>query len=116
MIFGATGGVMEAALRTAYEVITKKELRSLDFEAVRGMDGIKQATVDVDGLKLKVAVAHGLSNAKVLMDRVRSGERRLPLHRDHVLPGRVPGRRRPAGADERRDTEASGRRRYTRKT
>lgn len=74
VIFGATGGVMEAALRTAYEVITKRELSSLDFEAVRGMDGVKQATVDVDGLKLKVAVAHGLSNAKMLMDRLRAGE------------------------------------------
>jgi iron-only hydrogenase group A len=74
VIFGATGGVMEAALRTAYEVITKKELGSLDFEAVRGMEGVKQATVDVDGLELKVAVAHSLANAKILMDRVRAGE------------------------------------------
>jgi iron-only hydrogenase group A len=74
VIFGATGGVMEAALRTAYEVITKKELASLDFESVRGMDGVKQASVDVDGLELKVAVAHGLSNAKTLMDRIRAGE------------------------------------------
>lgn len=74
VIFGATGGVMEAALRTAYEVITKKELSNLDFEAVRGMEGIKAATVDVDGLPVKVAVAHGLSNAKKLMDQVRAGE------------------------------------------
>ncbi len=74
VIFGATGGVMEAALRTAYEVITKKELAKIDFEAVRGMEGIKEATVDVDGLAVKVAVAHGLSNAKVLMDKVRAGE------------------------------------------
>ena len=65
---------MEAALRTAYEVITKKELQSLEFQAVRGMEGIKEATVDVEGLQVKVAVAHGLSNAKTLMDRVRAGE------------------------------------------
>ncbi|MDQ1277574.1 MAG: NADH-quinone oxidoreductase subunit [Thermodesulfobacteriota bacterium] len=74
VIFGATGGVMEAALRTAYEVLTKKELAKLDFEAVRGMDGIKQATVDVEGLPVKVAVVHSLANAKVMMDRVRAGQ------------------------------------------
>jgi len=74
VIFGATGGVMEAALRTAYEVITKKELPKVEFESVRGMEGIKQAEVDADGLKLRVAVAHGLANAKKLMDKVRSGE------------------------------------------
>ena len=74
VIFGATGGVMEAALRTAYEVLTSKELKKVDFEAVRGMEGIKQATVDVEGMPIKVAVAHGLSNAKKLMDRVRSGD------------------------------------------
>ncbi len=74
VIFGATGGVMEAALRTAYEVLTNRELKSVDFEAVRGMDGIKEASVDVDGLQVRVAVAHGLTNAQALMDRVRSGE------------------------------------------
>lgn len=74
VIFGATGGVMEAALRTAYEVITKKDLQSLEFQSVRGMEGIKEATVDVEGLPVKVAVAHGLSNAKMLMDRVQAGE------------------------------------------
>ncbi len=74
VIFGATGGVMEAALRTAYEVITKQELPKVDFEAVRGMEGIKEATVQVGDLPVRVAVAHGLSNAKQLMDRVRAGE------------------------------------------
>ena len=74
VIFGATGGVMEAALRTAYEVLTGKELKKLDFEAVRGMEGIKQATVAVGDLPLKVAVAHGLSNAKALMEKVKAGE------------------------------------------
>ncbi|MHB1158844.1 MAG: NADH-dependent [FeFe] hydrogenase, group A6 [Chloroflexota bacterium] len=74
VIFAATGGVMEAALRTAYEVLTNRELKSVDFEAVRGMEGIKEASVDVDGLAVKVAVAHGLSNAQALMDRVRAGE------------------------------------------
>ena len=74
VIFGATGGVMEAALRTAYEVLTGKELKKLDFEAVRGMEGIKQATVAVGDLPVKVAVAHGLSNAKALMEKVKAGE------------------------------------------
>lgn len=74
VIFGATGGVMEASLRTAYEVLTQKELKKLDFEAVRGMEGVKEATVQVGDLPVKVAVAHGLSNAKVLMDRVRAGQ------------------------------------------
>ncbi|MCK4463900.1 MAG: [FeFe] hydrogenase, group A, partial [Candidatus Omnitrophica bacterium] len=59
-IFGVTGGVMEAALRTAYEVVTKKTLKKLDFNQVRGMKGIKKARINLDGLNLKVAVAHGL--------------------------------------------------------
>ncbi|MEJ5296694.1 MAG: iron hydrogenase small subunit, partial [Armatimonadota bacterium] len=74
VIFGATGGVMEAALRTAYELITGKELPSLDITAVRGMDGVKEAVVDVDGVQVKAAVAHGLANARKLMDMVQSGE------------------------------------------
>ena len=73
-IFGATGGVMEAALRTAVEKLTGKELENVDFTAVRGMDGIKEAEYDVGGKKVKVAVASGTKNAKVLMDDVRSGK------------------------------------------
>lgn len=73
-IFGATGGVMEAALRTAYELITKSELPKLDFKSVRGMEGIKEANVWIGDMKVKVAVAHGLANAKKLMDKVRLGE------------------------------------------
>jgi iron-only hydrogenase group A len=73
VIFGATGGVMEAALRTAYEVVTGKSLESLDFEDVRGMEGIKEAKVALDGTTLSVAVAHGLGNARVLLDAVRGG-------------------------------------------
>ena len=73
-IFGATGGVMEAALRTAVERLTGKELESVDFTEVRGMNGIKEAEYDVDGKKIKVAVASGTKNAKILMDKVRSGE------------------------------------------
>jgi NADH-quinone oxidoreductase subunit G len=69
-IFGATGGVMEAALRSAYFLVTGRELENIDILPVRGMAGIKEAEVDVDGLKLKVAVAHGLGNARKLLDKV----------------------------------------------
>ena len=72
-IFGATGGVMEAALRTAYEFITKETLIDLDFKAVRGMKGIKEATVDIQGTEVKVAVGHGLKNAKILMEQIENG-------------------------------------------
>lgn len=77
-IFGATGGVMEAALRTAYETVTGKGLPSLDFNDVRGLEGIKEATVKLNELELKVAVASGLSNAKTLMNQIRRGE--SPYH------------------------------------
>ncbi|NLH45538.1 MAG: 4Fe-4S binding protein [Acholeplasmataceae bacterium] len=73
-IFCATGGVMEAALRTVYEVVTGKELAKLEFESVRGLEGIKEATVDLDGLPVKVAVAHGLANARKVMDKIQAGE------------------------------------------
>lgn len=73
VIFGATGGVMEAALRTAYEVLTGKTLEKIDFESVRGLEGIKTAEIDIDGLKLKVAVANAMSNARVLLDEIEKG-------------------------------------------
>ncbi len=74
VIFGATGGVMEAALRTAVETLTGEELAKLDFTDVRGIEGIKEATYNAAGLELKVAVASGLANAKKLLDKVKSGE------------------------------------------
>ena len=73
VIFGATGGVMEAALRTAYEVLTGRQLEKLDFMDLRGLSGIKIAEIDIDGLKLKVAVANSLSNARVLLEEVKQG-------------------------------------------
>jgi len=72
-IFGASGGVMEAALRTAYEVLTGKGLPHLEFDAVRGLEGLKEATVDIDGTELKVAVANGLGNAKILLKQIQNG-------------------------------------------
>jgi len=78
VIFGATGGVMEAALRTAYEVVTKKTLDKLDFKDVRGLEGIKTAEVDLNGLKVRVAVANGLGNARKLLEEVQAGK--SPYH------------------------------------
>lgn len=74
VIFGATGGVMEAALRTAVETLTGEELTSLDFHDVRGMQGIKEASYNVAGLEVNVAVASGLANAGELLRKVKSGE------------------------------------------
>lgn len=74
VIFGATGGVMEAALRTAVETLTGEELQSLDFTEVRGVEGIKEATYNVAGMDVKVAVASGLKNAKELLTKVKNGE------------------------------------------
>ena len=74
-IFGATGGVMEAALRTVYEKVTGKELSDVNFTAVRGMNGIKEATIDLDGTAVKVAVASGSGNAKALLEAIKRGEK-----------------------------------------
>jgi NADH-quinone oxidoreductase subunit G len=73
-IFGATGGVMEAAIRSAYTLVTGEELEAIDIQGVRGLDGVKEATIPVPGFgDLRVAVAHGLSNARKVMDAVREG-------------------------------------------
>ena len=74
VIFGATGGVMEAALRTAVEVLTGEERSNLDFKEVRGTQGIKEAVYNVAGMDVNVAVASGLSNARKLLDDVKSGK------------------------------------------
>jgi NADP-reducing hydrogenase subunit HndD len=78
VIFGVTGGVMEAALRTAYHAITGKEYEAINFHEVRGLQDIKEAEINVDGTVLKVAVVSGMKNAKVLLDQVRSGK--SPYH------------------------------------
>ena len=74
VIFGATGGVLEAALRTAADWIAGKDLQEIEFTAVRGLEGIKEATVEIDGLKLHVAVCSGLGNARRLLERIQNGE------------------------------------------
>ncbi len=74
VIFGATGGVMEAALRTAVETLTGEELPNVDFTQVRGTEGIKEAAYQVAGMEVKVAVASGLANARKLLNMVKNGE------------------------------------------
>ncbi len=74
VIFGTTGGVIEAAVRTAYEVITKKPLPKIDFEELRGLEGVRSATIDVDGLKLNIGIAHGLGNARKLLEDIKAGK------------------------------------------
>ena len=73
-IFGTTGGVMEAALRTAQDVLTGKDLDKIDFEQVRGEKGIKKATVNINGKDIKVVAASGLGNAQKIMEEIKSGK------------------------------------------
>ncbi len=74
VIFGTTGGVIEAAVRTAYELHTKKTLENVDFKELRGMEGVREATINFDGLELKIGIAHGLGNARKLLEDVRAGK------------------------------------------
>ena len=74
VIFGATGGVMEAALRTVAEILAGKSIDSIEYGAVRGLGGIKEATIELPGKTIRAAVAHGLGNARKLLDRVKAGE------------------------------------------
>ena len=87
VIFGATGGVMEAALRTAYEIHTGKTLDNVNFEGGRGIENLKEATIDVDGFELKVAVAHGLGNARKLMNEIRAGKSKYHAIEIMACPG-----------------------------
>ena len=73
-IFGTTGGVMEAALRTAQDTLTGKDLEKIDFEQVRGGEGIKRATVTIDGKEIKVVAASGLANAKEILEEIKAGK------------------------------------------
>jgi NADP-reducing hydrogenase subunit HndD len=74
VIFGTTGGVIEAACRTAYELFTGKKLERVDFAELRGMDGVRSATLDFNGTPIKIGIAHGLGNARKLLDEVKSGK------------------------------------------
>ena len=87
VIFGVTGGVMEAALRTAYYVLTGKEHEAVKFEQVRGFEGIKEASFDLAGQEINVAVAHGMKNAKVLMEQIKAGESKYQFIEIMGCPG-----------------------------
>ena len=73
-IFGATGGVMEAAVRSAHFLVTKRELGDVNFMPVRGLEGVKEAEVDMDGTTIKIAVAHQMGNIAAVLDRIRSAK------------------------------------------
>ncbi len=75
VIFGATGGVMEAALRTVADILTGEDLKDIDYECVRGIDGVKEATLNIAGMDINVAVASGTGNAKKLLEAIRRGEK-----------------------------------------
>ncbi len=87
VIFGTTGGVIEAAVRTAYELYTQKPLPKITFEELRGLDGIRSATVDFDGLKLNIGIAHGLGNARKLLEEVRDGKSHFHAIEIMACPG-----------------------------
>jgi len=87
VIFGATGGVMEAALRTVAEILNGKELENIEFEAVRGTDGIKEATVNMGGKDVRVAIAHGLGNARTLLENIRAGKANYEFIEIMACPG-----------------------------
>ncbi|MDR0728981.1 MAG: [FeFe] hydrogenase, group A [Prevotellaceae bacterium] len=83
VIFGATGGVIEAATRTAYELFTGKKCRQIDFHELRGMEGVRTASVDFDGTPIHIGIAHQLGNARKLLDGVRAG--RYHLHAIEIM-------------------------------
>jgi NADH-quinone oxidoreductase subunit G len=105
-IFGVTGGVMEAAIRSAYYLITKEELADVNVTAVRGMDGIKVGEVDIKGTKVKVAVAHGMANVKSLLNEVRDAKEKglePPYHFIEVMAcrgGCIAGGGQPYGTED----------------
>jgi len=86
-IFGATGGVMEAALRTAYEKLTGEDLEKLEFNEVRGVEGIKEATYTIAGNEIRVAVTSGTANAKKLLEMIKSGEKTYDFIEVMACPG-----------------------------
>ena len=121
VIFGVTGGVMEAALRTAYEAITGQKLEKLEFMDVRGLEGVKEASYNLNGLEVKVAVAHSTGAAARLLDSVRSGEKSYTFIEVMGCPGGCvngggPADRLPDGAREARPQGCCAPRPSTRKT
>ncbi len=105
-IFGVTGGVMEAALRTAVSVMTGKRLEKVDFEQVRGLEGVKEAVLDVDGTEVRIAVAHTMKNIEQVLDKVREAREKgeeTPYHFIEVMAcrgGCIGGGGQPYGATD----------------
>ncbi len=87
VIFGVTGGVIEAATRTAYEVFTGKKLEKIEFTELRGLEGIRDAWVDFNGTPIHIGIAHGLKNARTLLERVRKGEEQFHAIEVMACPG-----------------------------
>ena len=87
VIFGTTGGVIEAAVRSAYELFTNKPLKKVDFEELRGMEGIRQATIDFDGLPINIGIAHGLGNARKLLEEIKAGKSNFHAIEIMACPG-----------------------------
>lgn len=86
-IFGATGGVIEAACRTAYEVYTGKKLEKVDFEQLRGLEGIRSASIDFNGFNVNIGIAHGLGNARKLLEEIRAGKSEFHAIEIMACPG-----------------------------
>jgi len=114
-IFGVTGGVMEAALRTAYTLVTGENLKKVEFMDVRGMDGIKRAEIDIKGTKVRVAIAHGMVNVRDVLDEVKAAKaagKELPFHFIEVMAcrgGCIAGGGQPVGTtDEVRAKRTAG--------
>ena len=124
-IFGVTGGVMTAALRTAYFYITGEELGDVNFKAIEGLDGVKEAEVDIKGTKVKIAVAHGCGNIEIILDKIREAKangEEMPYHFVEVMACRggcisgggqprvmMPGQPKPRGiTDDIRQKRAKG--------
>jgi NADH-quinone oxidoreductase subunit G len=114
-IFGATGGVMEAALRTAVTFATGKKLPKVEFENVRGLKGVKETSIKIDGTEVKIAVAHGLANVEYVLNQIRNAKKEgkpLPYHFVEVMAcpgGCVGGGGQPYGVtDELRTARAKG--------
>ncbi|WP_078696033.1 NADH-dependent [FeFe] hydrogenase, group A6 [Caloramator quimbayensis] len=87
VIFGTTGGVIEAALRTAYEWLTNKTLEDVEFQSVRGLDGLKEATININGQDIRIGVAHGLGNARKLLEAIQRGESQYHAIEIMACPG-----------------------------
>lgn len=114
-IFGVTGGVMEAAVRTAYALVTKKELGDVNFTAARGLAGVKEAEVDMNGTKIRIAVAHQMGNIAAVLDKIRAAKeegKETPYHFVEVMAcrgGCIAGGGQPYGCtDEVRSKRMAG--------